>query len=185
MKLLFLFSSADNVGDVFDNGMSFQNKVLVQREMIINTSDTPLILSLMSFDYIVREMEGTFCDSSPVISELFYSQSASLIILGLFPFRWFVPGTALPLKTDGGSREDNIVVCVSTETFNRSSWTVFSSSSHQREASLHRLLLSGSGFTSCSSLLSTPEKSGQLKVWLLSVKLLIPRFHHFTLWVQC
>lgn len=72
MKLLFLFSSADNVGDVFDNGMSFQNKVMVQLEMIIKTSDTPFILSLMSFDYIVREMEGTFCDSSPVISELFY-----------------------------------------------------------------------------------------------------------------
>lgn len=40
MKLLFLFSSADNVGDVFVNGMSFQNKVLVQFEMIIKTSDT-------------------------------------------------------------------------------------------------------------------------------------------------
>lgn len=39
------------------------------------------------------------------------SQSASLIILGLFPFRWFVPETALPLKTDGGSGEDNML-CV-------------------------------------------------------------------------
>lgn len=167
--------------------MSFQNKVLVQREMMIKTSDAPFTLCLMSSDYIVNDMEGKFCDSNPVISELFYlyslTQSASLIILGLFPFRWFVSETAL--KTDGGSGEDNIVVCVSTETFNGSSWTEFSSSSHQREASLHRLLLSGSGFTSCSSLLSPPETSGQLKVLLLSVKLFVPRFHHFTLWVQC
>lgn len=57
-------------------------------------------------------MQGTFCDSSPVISELFYSQSASLIIPGLFPFRWFVPETALPLKTDGGSGEDNMLCYV-------------------------------------------------------------------------
>lgn len=41
MKLLFLcFLLQTSVGDVFDNGMSFQNKVMVQLEMIIKTSDT-------------------------------------------------------------------------------------------------------------------------------------------------